>query len=186
MCELVFGQALREELQKKIQSKFDVAKLLLGALVLNFGLYLQSELWSVTGTVERVLLATAMFAALLSFGFTIATLLSYDRLMMPRDFWGGSGERERRAPPWGVHRPPSQDQLILFYEMTHTWKRFFIPAISLASSAIGLLVVLLAYQNLGKVPQSWAVALILVIVALALAIPMFIYDRHKPRLGFDD
>lgn len=178
---------LRKDLEGKIKSKLDVAKFLLGAMVLNFGLYLQFDLWQVNTPVNRLLLLAAMMSALASLGFTIVTLFSYDRLMMPRAFWG-SDQGSAGPPSWSVRRPPSQDQLVLFYEMTHVWNRFFTPAIILASVAIGLLVVLVANHNMGSVLVCSPVTLLMFAgaVTLALLLPLVIYSEEKPRLGVDD
>jgi len=182
------SKELSAELKAKIASKFDLAKFILGALILNLSLYLTSDLWKTTSHVEALLLGTAMVFAFLAFGFTIATLFAYDRLNMPAEFWGDGGKPDATPRQWRINRPPSSYQLILFYEMIHVWERFFIPAIVFATLSLGLLVVMLAYRHV-VFPDASAgtVSIIMLgIILLGLIVSMAIYEAHKPKLGFDD
>ena len=176
------------DLKAKIASKFDVAKFILGALILNLGLYLSSDLWAANTQAEALLLGGAMIFAFLAFGFTIATLFAYDRLNMPNEFWGSDGKPDATPRPWRVNRPPSSYQLILFFEMIHVWKSFFIPAILFATISLGLLVVKLAYSHFVWPNVDAGIMSIIMsgIILLGLIVSMVIYQIFKPKLGFDD
>jgi hypothetical protein len=197
------------ELKAKIASKYDVAKFFLGALVVGTGLTLSEAIWKLPDAIDKLIAGAGAFAALVSLGFTAATLFSYDRLLMPQDFWLGDGKAleshwwslvrrlrgthiEGKPPRWTVSRPPSQAHLILFYEMVHTWTHFFIPAIVSAFTALGLLVVAMADKSsrevsaVEPVPIKWIPGTLLGIALLAFVIGFIVYYLWKPRLGFDD
>ncbi len=178
---------LATELKAKIASKFDVAKFILGALILNLSLYLASDLWQVTTAGEALLLGGAMVAAFLALGFTIATLFAYDRLNMPKEFWGSGGTPSATPRRWSVSRPPSAYQLILFYEMIHAWNSFFLPAVAAAIASLVLLVAMLAYRHYALSGMEAGPALLLLgAILLGLIISVVVYQAHKPKLGFDD
>lgn len=200
---------LLTELKDKIKSKYDVAKFFLGAFVVNTGLILNAGLWGPDGLLHSTLLVEKLFAgfaaiaALVSLALTAATLFSYDRLMMPESFWSDSSESSdgpqrnaSRPPRWNVSRPPSQAVVVLFYEMVHVWKVFFVPAIISAFLAVGLLIVALAHRGVSTplrdgrpepLASTWELLVALLIIAmLAFLIPAQWYDIRKPRLGVDD
>jgi phosphohistidine phosphatase SixA len=178
------SETLLQELQAKLASKFEVAKFFLGALVVGTGLSLNETIWQTTQPVGKVLAGCGAFCALASLGFTAATLFSYDRLVMPQDFWLGNSSGNG-APHWSVVRPPSQAHVIIYYEMINIWKTQFMPAIVLAFAALALFTVVLAHQSL---TPSFPVALLSLILAGALAfVPGLVaYHRWKPRLGSPD
>jgi phosphohistidine phosphatase SixA len=212
------GQDSLDELKDKIKSKYDVAKFFLGAfvvntsLLLNAGLWGDPKLWAVAHSSARLTAYAAIIAALISLTFAAATLFSYDRLMMPERFWSEGTEPDelqgldrklwwrlrrllRKSPKWSVSRPPSQAIVILYYEMMHIWKAFFLPAIVFAFAAIGFFVVALASRSRSLLPKSlilfdagWGLLVTLsVIVGLAFLIPnLLFYERKKPRLGSED
>jgi hypothetical protein len=95
----------------------------------------------------------------------------------------------RRPPKWSVRRPPSQAVVVLFYEMMHIWKVFFLPAVGFAFAAIGLFVVALAVRD-GSFASffSWWERLFtfLAIAILAFLIPASFYQEKRPRLGSED
>jgi hypothetical protein len=200
---------LLTELKDKVKSKYDVAKFFLGAFVVNTGLILNAGLWGPDGLlrntllIDKLLAGLAAIAALVSLALTAATLFSYDRLMMPEGFWSDSSEgsdrfqwNAARPPEWNVSRPPSQAVVVLFYEMVHIWKVFFIPAVVSAFLAVGLLVVALAHRGVGTplrdgrpepLAPPWNLLVVLLIMALlAFLVPARWYDSRKPRLGVDD
>lgn len=194
---------LLAELKDKIKSKYDVAKFFLGAfavntgLLLNAGIWGQPELWE-ANPAARLLAYAAIVVALVSLIFTAFTLFSYDSLMMPESLWSEPGEvqpgprrgSDGKPPTWSVSRPPSQAQVILYYEMMHVWTVFFMPAVVSAFVAIGCLVLALVCRDEGclrsiLVPPvpSWVIidaAAVLVLVLLRF------YWWKKPRLGTED
>ncbi|HYI97099.1 MAG TPA: hypothetical protein VEX68_26385 [Bryobacteraceae bacterium] len=185
--------SLLVELRAKIQSKYDVAKFFLGALVVGTGLTMNKDVWEVVHPVHKVLAGLGAVSALVSVALTAATLFSYDRLLMPTDFWNGGGHR--RANRWTLRRPPSQAHVVLFYEMTYVWTQFFGRAITFAFTSLGLLAVVMAHRSLDKLPANLAISpvvwwmtlcLFLIMACMALAVPMLVYHRRKPHLGFDD
>ena len=209
---------LLTDLKDKIKSKYDVAKFFLGAFVVNTGLILNAGVWGPDGLlhksplIDKILAGIAIFATLVSLGLTAATLFSYDRLMMPERFWSGSSKPDDKhwwerlltsllgkttsPAKWSVSRPPSQAQVVLFYEMVHVWKTFFIPAVLSAFVAVGLLIVALMHRDASAPLRSdrpeyliFSVVLLLVFLAigaLAFLAPSGLYDKKKPRLGVDD
>lgn len=209
---------LLADLKDKIKSKYDVAKFFLGAFVVNTGLILNAGVWGPEGLlhesplIDKILAGIAILAILVSLGLTAATLFSYDRLMMPESFWSGSSkledehwgrrplsfglEKTTSPPKWSVSRPPSQAHVVLFYEMVHVWKVFFVPAVLSAFFAVGLLVVALIHRVASAPLRSdqpeylvFSVILLLAffaVAALAFLAPSGLYDKKKPRLGVDD
>jgi hypothetical protein len=149
-----------------------------------------------------LLAAFGIVMALASLIFAAATLFSYDSLMMPESLWSESTDKPprsdrslpRRPPKWSVLRPPSQAQAILFYEMMHVWKWFFMPALGLAFSAIVFLLCALALRDVSVPPlinrllespdllRALPFVLVLLTV-LAVGIPWWLYLRWQPWLG---
>ena len=186
--------SLLKDLRAKIQSKFDVAKFFLGALVVGTGLSLNDKAWTSSHPIDMSLAGLGVLAALTSLGFTAATLFSYDRLLMPRDFWLGS-EESLEPPEWSVLRPPSQIHVVLYYEMVHIWTHLFIPAITTAFLSLGLQATMLARAAVSKAAvgtplealgSCGQLIVLLVLVGLAFLVPVWLFNRWKPRLGFSD
>jgi hypothetical protein len=203
------SNALLRELKAKIASKYDVAKFFLGALVVGTGLTLGEAIWKLSDPMDKLLAGCGAFAALVSLGLTAATLFSYDRLLMPAEFWSeeSSGPkpllvwrglvylaRRVRGKPtrWTVSRPPSQAHMNLFYEMVHTWTHFFIPAIVSAFTALGFMVVAMADNSTTEVSgilhiqADWRLIILLGLALLAFIVGLIAFYLWKPRLGFDD
>ena len=199
---------LMAELKAKIASKFQVATFFLGALVVGTGLTLSDAIWNLTNRNAKVVAGIGAFAALVSLGLTAATLFSYDRLLMPQEFWLGTDKddtevnRVRRwfrrmrgtESAWSVSRPPSQAHVILFYEMVHVWTRLFTPALVSAFLAVGLTVAARAHNSL-TVPafdHTWPpmkdhpLITFLVFAFFAFFLGFIAFWRFKPSLGFDD
>lgn len=194
------------ELKDKVKSKYDVAKFFLGAFVVNTGLILNAGIWGNVGLGQNSHLMTTLLAgigvisALASLAFTAATLFSYDRLMMPEGFWSESGDERRgkaKSPhAWSVLRPPSQAHVIIFYEMMHVWRCFFVPAIALAFFALVSVIFALAVSSASLPPLDglsessgtwWILSVVFVLSAVfAFAIPALLYQRWKPKLGSED
>nr|UXE44870.1 hypothetical protein Hi04_10k_c3826_00007 [uncultured bacterium] len=121
-----------------------------------------------TSAVGGALAGLGIFCALVALGFTAA---KRGRLL----------------------RPPSQAQLVLFYEMVHAWTRFFVPAVTLAFASIAFFVVSLAYRaasdstaRVRLVPLAWPLTTIALICAAAFAIGLGVYFWQRPRLGTPD
>jgi phosphohistidine phosphatase SixA len=195
-CLTSKSEALLAELTAKIRSKYDVAKFLLGALVVNTGLLLNEKLWQSELLTHKFMTAVATAAALAALALTVGTLFAYDRLLMPSPFWS---ERFRAGARrgWNVDRPPSQLHLTLFYEMVHVWSRFFTPAMGLALFAVGLFAVVQAHRFTTPLiwhlqePNRWRagaalMAMEIFLAVAALLLPWLWYDRHRPRLGPED
>lgn len=96
---------------------------------------------------------------------------------------------------WSVLRPPSQAQVVLFYEMVHVWKTFFIPSLICAFAAIAIFLVALVYNSLSsstvreKTGDVGVLHLIVIAVVAvgALTLPLVLHYRpNKPDLGFED
>ncbi|MFN0103112.1 MAG: hypothetical protein ACKV2U_13605 [Bryobacteraceae bacterium] len=187
-------ETLLTELKAKIQLKYDVAKFFLGALVIGTGLTVNKDIWEAVHPAHKLLAGVGALSALVSVALTAATLFSYDRLLMPPEFWSG-GAGERRPARWALQRPPSQAHVVLFYEMVFAWKRFFIPAIAFAFLSLALSAIVMAHRSLSNLPCNltmpaapWWMFLLafLLLGGIALTVPLLVYKRFKPRLGFDD
>jgi phosphohistidine phosphatase SixA len=195
---------LLAELKMKIASKYEVAKFFLGALVVGTGLTLSDAVWNLSNRNAKLVAGIGAFAALVSLGLTAATLFSYDRLLMPQDFWLGKDKDEgsqswlRRVcgveSQWSVSRPPSQAHVILFYEMVHIWTCLFTPAMISAFVAVGLVVAARAHNSL-TVPafsgtplmvQEHPLITLLLVALFAFVLGFLAFLRFKPSLGFDD
>jgi phosphohistidine phosphatase SixA len=190
------SEALMKELQDKVKSKYDVAKFFLGAFVVNAALLLKKELFDKAPAVDVALVGIGVFCALLALGFTAATLFSYDRLLMPAEFWTEGTSDSKRHRRWSsakrtsLLRPPSQAQLVLFYEMLHAWKRFFIPAVTFAFASIALFVISFAHRaqidtGAAQYPQL-RLRIVVAICVAAFAIGLGSYLWKRPRLGTPD
>jgi len=194
------ADALLESLKRKIESKYDVAKFFLGAFVINSGFILSSEIWKVESPVAVGVVLAGFILTLIALALTAATLMSYDRLMMPSEFWTGAfaeggNRREVRPRKWSVLRPPSQAHVVLFYEMIHIWSAFFLWALGCAFAAVAAFLVALVHNSVyGALPEATRddvsgplVLLIAVIALLALVIPLSAYYwPRRPDLGFED
>jgi phosphohistidine phosphatase SixA len=193
---------LLANLREKIASKFDVAKFFLGALVLNGGLLINQNLWSIDDVAARWFVALGYLFLLLSLGLTVGTLFAYDRLLMPAAFWGADrGSRQPRwydrrlipfwgavhrgTPRWTVTRPPSDEPIVLYYEMVHVWNSLFFPAAACAIAALVLFLCALAQAGLAdSFDSAPAVTLLLSLAVLAGA--YFYYRDKQPNLGTQD
>ncbi len=105
------------ELRDKVKSKMDVAKFFSGFISIFLGLSFK-ELISLTNsqiTAEYVASWVGIFLILISLGFSIATMLSLDRLLMPPELW--------RIPPTGPTNRAIKN------EMVKAWLRLFYTAV---------------------------------------------------------
>jgi hypothetical protein len=147
------------------------------------------------------MVAVGLVAALVALALTAATLMSYDRLMMPSDFWisassdDEAANTQAEARPWSVLRPPSQAQVVLFYEMVNVWNVFFVRALSFAFAAVASVIVALAHDTVYRVlppnhRDGFAFPLLIALIILAAAaliLPLRLWYRPKrPELGFND
>jgi hypothetical protein len=184
---------LKADLRDKIKSKLDVAKFFLSALVVNSSVLLSSSiapLWAPgqNGPV-KILVGLGSVALMASLTFTVGTLLAFDRLAMPPEFWSEPRSKSDSAtisdpPRWSVSRPPSEAVIVLFYEMMNVWKRLFEPA--LATSLAAIVCFFLAFIS-ANASISAGLVLLLTLGAASLAIGAFLYYRtYRPQLGFDD
>jgi phosphohistidine phosphatase SixA len=192
---------LMGELKEKIKSKYDVAKFFLGAFVVNTGFVLSGEIWKVSGDLAMWLVFAGFVLTLVALALTAATLMSYDALLMPTEFWTGpsADDRKDRQNPqpkkWSVLRPPSQAHVVLFYEMIHVWTVFFIPALTCAFAAVAAFLIALIHSRLSSgiggaevdAVGLFRIVVIAVVAAGALTMPLaFHYRRSQPNLGFED
>lgn len=188
---------LLKDLKDKIKSKYDVAKFFLGAFVVNTGFLFSSTIWGASDAVPLLLIISGFVLALIALALTAATLMSYDALLMPTEFWtepSAGGRRGRRIPrpkKWSILRPPSQAHVVLFYEMIHVWNAFFIPALACALASIASIIVAMVHSHFkliaGREPGLTDLAVMIIVAAAALLVPLVIYYPHnEPKLGFED
>lgn len=209
------GGTLAGEIKEKLRSKVDTAKFFLGALAVNAGLLVNTNLWSTVGLGPLAVLGLGAALIFTGLVLAVATLLGYDALNMPPEFWAegarldGRNRKGTGAEPLArgsVLRPPSEATVVLFYEMVNVWNRFFIPALvsSIAGVACFLLALGLARLDVllgaepGGIPTAppgsgplptmhpWAWAgAALALLSVALAAAAY-YRARGPRLGFED
>ncbi len=187
---------LLNDLKDKIKSKYDVAKFFLGAFVVNTGVLFSSVIWDLSDWIAFTFAIGGLVLALVAIALTVATLLSYDALLMPPEFWTDlsadpKGEQRARPKKWSVLRPPSQAHVVLFYEMVHVWNSFFLPALYVALTSIAAIMIGLAHGRFnalvsGKYRIVELLALTIIAGGAVLA-PLAIHYRQKrPKLGFED
>jgi phosphohistidine phosphatase SixA len=188
--------ALKADFREKIKSKLDVAKFFLGALVVNASVLLSStlsQIWSSNMRMSVVMLmALGSIAMFIALGLTVATLLAFDRLSMPPEFWSEHAALRRSAPgarayepaTWSVRRPPSEATVVLFYETMHVWTRMFEPALVAAIVGILCFAIAIVVKNTGLAAPG--IGLGVGAAAALSAATILYYLKHRPKLGFDD
>jgi phosphohistidine phosphatase SixA len=189
---------MKADLRDKIKSKFDVAKFFIGALIINASVLLSSTVTSVwspnMGGAVTTLMIVGSVMLILSLGLAVGTLLAFDRLTMPPEFWseelrspkGETSSESTRPPRWSILRPPSESTVVLFYEMIHTWTSLFQPALFTAIVSIMSFSLALATSKLAStLTRSWTAAVALGVSALGVGLVWY-YSQMKPKLGFED
>lgn len=190
------------DLRDKIKSKYDVAKFFLGAFVVNSGVVLSSQVWSLSGEIGRWALICGLIMMLVALALAAATLLSYDRLLMPTNFWSTQPQarmawtecrfiQRLRFKRRSLKMPPTEAQIILFHEMMRAWKNFFIPCLLSAFIAIACFVIGLMFNNLctscDDILSEFATIASIVSVAITLMVILLLYYiANRPALGTDD
>ena len=169
-----------EALTFKIQSKMDVSKFFAGfiSLLLAFVLSRVGPFLSSDDNLVSGLAHTGIILVLLSLGFCVATLFSYDRLLMPSVFWSGRPfSLIARTYRWIPRRPPTQRHWILYFNMIRTWRYLFTPAVMLLFGGLGALL-------LAIIGPPFEV--VIPVMILALFVPFLAAKWFQPSLGFDD
>jgi hypothetical protein len=169
-----------EQLQGKIKSKMDSAKLL-GAFLTALLVFAARELagaedppgwYPWVAGLGLVLLATATAAY-------FVTMFKYDELLMPVRFWP-SPRSSTGLPSGFVLRPPSSAAWVLYQNMTRVWYNAFIPATVLGGAGAIAVTVALIHPD-----QFWWLAVALSIAAV-LAFTWLIWRKAAPNLGISD
>lgn len=186
------------KITEKIKSKMDTAKVF-GGFVTAVLTFVVSQYATTTPTTTywaavRGASLTALAIAILLY---LMTLFWYDRLLMPRRFWGilrggredAPGKFMRRlypircredAVPRVLRRPPSSAVWVLYQNMQRTWRLLFVPATYAA--AIGIV-----GFAAGRIEPSTITARIIFAAAVAvLAITGWWGWRSRPILGVQD
>ena len=166
-----------DELQTKIKSKMEVAKLLGGfmSLVLVAVLLAPGRLRELSEGGDGWAVAVAAVSFLLAIGLYLRTMYAYDTLLMPIRFWG-DGPPGSRRPRWLVRRPPSSAAWVLYQNMMHVWTFLFTPAT--VAVIVGLLA--LAYSAF---EPTWGEGLV---VGAVLVVVGWYALRRGPVLGSQD
>ena len=169
-----------EELQAKIRSKMDSAKLLgafLTALLVFAAKALadaeETPVWYPwVGGLGLLLLALATAAY-------FVTMFRYDELLTPVRFWPSSRPSEE-LPRGFVARPPSSAAWVLYQNMIRVWFNAFIPATLLGAGGAIAITVALAQPG-----RFWWLAVALSIAAV-LVVTSLVWRKAKPTLGVSD
>jgi phosphohistidine phosphatase SixA len=174
-------EKLIAELQDKIRSKMDAAKLL-GAFLTALLVFAARELagtedppgWHPWVAGLGLLLLAAATAAY------FVTMFRYDELLMPVRMWPSQRGPSSTRPRGFVLRPPSSAAWVLYQNMMHVWFKAFVPATLLgAGGAIAVTAALAAPR------RAWWIAVVLSI-GVVLAITRFIWRAARPNLGVSD
>ena len=162
-------------MREKIESKKKLAEILGGLITFFLGFLLQTLLQAdkiPENGRPAVIFSTALF--FIGLLFYIATMYSYDRLLMPVRFWSEMGKyRDHR---WLVRRPPSSATWILYQNMIRVWNLMFTPAT--ISVIFGLLVL-----AIGVFQPDRPTTVILFVVVMVL---LLLYHYIRPTLGTED
>jgi phosphohistidine phosphatase SixA len=176
--------ATTTELQAKIKSKMDIAKVL-GTFFTALVTFAATQLLDREDASTRSMWLAVAGLGLLATATVLyfVTLFFYDELLMPQRFWPSTLPKSRTAKtPRSRHvlRPPGPDLWVLYENMLRVWTWAFIPATLLAGAGITALTLALAD------PSGWwwlaAAASILTVASISIVF------RHqaRPRLGVDD
>jgi hypothetical protein len=170
-----------EDVRAKIKSKMDTAKTLSGVITFGLGallsLLLDPEKWSKVQPHAPVQIAAGLLLA--SLILYLASMYSYDRLLMPDRFWGERRPRRsgsRRGRRWLVQRPPSSAAWVLYVNMMRVWRGLFTPATACVVAALTML---------AAAALQLQAAQIIVAVPAAAVVGALVY-WFRPVLGSED
>lgn len=174
-------EGLIEELQDKIRSKMDSAKLL-GAFLSAVVLFAAREVagaenapsWQPwVGGIGLVMLAMATAAYFI-------TMFKYDELLMPVRMWPSPRQPDSPLPRGFAARPPSSAAWVLYQNMMRVWLCAFIPATLLAGGGSTAVTVALARpHDLGWLAVAAAITAVGVVT-------LVVFRVAKPNLGVSD
>jgi hypothetical protein len=169
-------------LEAKIRSKMDVAKVF-GGVIIGVFTFLVESLYD--DGVRSPLAAAALLTLGAAAAMFIATLFFYDRLLMPRRFWGQRLSRFNRRVAWLPERPPSSASWVLYANMIRIWRGVFLAAAVLVGIGLGL-VGASSFERAGleEPIELWpwpTLGLVATIVLTGAWIRFF-----RPRLGVQD
>jgi phosphohistidine phosphatase SixA len=174
-------QKLIEELQAKIKSKMDSAKLL-GAFLTALLVFAARELASAEdppswhpwlGGLGLVLLAMATAAY-------FVTMFRYDELLMPVRMWPSPRGSDSSLPRGFAVRPPTSASWILYQNMMRVWSNAFVPGTVLGGC--GSIAVTVA---LARPQDRWWLA-VGVSIAAVLGVTWLVWHVARPNLGVSD
>ena len=176
------------ELREKIKSKMDAAKFLASFVTATLGVQLAllsdvkkiEALDGVGAPIFGISTILLVVSAILFF----ATILAYDKLLMPSSLWADRRPKSpSKRPRWLVWRPPSSDAWLLLQNMQRVWKRMFILAAVLVPVALLMQagVILLSMYDV-----QTAVLAALVTLPVVLIFMQWLQEQAWPRLGSED
>ena len=169
------------ELQAKIKSKMDAAKLL-GTFLTALLVFAARELAAASNVPTWYPWVAGLGVVFLAMGTAayFLTMFHYDTLLMPVRFWPSPRRVKERLPRGFVRRPPSSAAWVLYQNMMRVWVSAFIPATLLGGAgAIAVAVALVRPSGL------WWLAVALSIAATGL-VAWWLWHRAQPNLGVSD
>lgn len=179
-------ESVIEQLQDKVKSKMDSAKLL-GTFLTALLVFSAKELAGVDNPPAWYPWVAGCGLVLLTMGTAayFVTMFRYDELLMPVRFWPSPQPRIDPASGGGlprgfVCRPPSSAAWVLYQNMMRVWANAFIPATVLAGTGAIAVSVALAQPN-----QWWWLPVGVSILAL-LGVTRAVWVISKPGLGVSD
>lgn len=153
------------ELRDKVKSKMDVTKFFAGFITLLLGILLHGE-----GS-DSLLPKVGLVSLIASLGFCITAVFSYDRLLMPREYW--------TVLPDKGSEEQFQDQLQA--EMVRSWQWFFVPAVW--CFGVGLLLVLADVLGLRyQASQNQKGILLGALLTIAVVAPIWLGKLKGPKI----
>ncbi len=132
--------------------------------------YIGNHLWALQ-------VSAGMF--FVSIGLYLATMFAYDRLLMPKRFWGEKPppKEPQQRPTWLVWRPPSSAVWVLYQNMMRIWRYLF----TAATYAVLLGIFFLAVAVFKLTNQ------LIILLIPVVGIMVFEYlIRTFPKLGSED
>ena len=176
--------ATTTELQAKIKSKMDTAKVL-GTFFTALVTFAATQLLDRDDPSTRSTWLAVVGLGLLATATVLyfVTLFFYDELLMPKRFWPSTLPKTRTAKTTRtrhVLRPPGPDVWVLYENMLRVWTWAFIPATLLAGAGVTALTLALAD------PSGWWWLAAAASIGVVASIGSVFRHLARPRLGVND
>lgn len=154
------------ELREKVRSKMDVGKFFAGFITLLIGILLKA------GGLDSLEEKLGIVFLISSLGYCIAAVFSYDRLLMPREYWTALTDEEEAEEPF---------RDLLRELMVRSWRWLFVPAVW--CFGIGFLLVLGNALSLClPVPPEVTNPLVVILLIAGVVAPVWAGITKGPKI----